>query len=46
MGGYVSAPSLVAAMIKKIPIYLCEQNVVPGMVTNFGKACKSNIYYI
>lgn len=35
MGGYVSAPSLVAAMIKKIPIYLCEQNVVPGMVTNF-----------
>lgn len=35
MGGYVSAPSLVAAMIRKIPIYLCEQNVVPGMVTSF-----------
>lgn len=35
MGGYVSAPSLVAALLKKIPVYLCEQNVVPGMVTSF-----------
>ncbi|MCX8123125.1 MAG: undecaprenyldiphospho-muramoylpentapeptide beta-N-acetylglucosaminyltransferase [Spirochaetes bacterium] len=42
MGGYVSAPSLVAALFKKIPIYLCEQNVVPGMVTNmFAKKAQA-----
>lgn len=42
MGGYVSAPSLVAALLKKIPVYLCEQNVVPGMVTNvFAKRAKA-----
>ncbi len=33
MGGYVSAPALAAAVIKKIPLYLCEQNTVPGKVT-------------
>ncbi|HOQ11259.1 MAG: UDP-N-acetylglucosamine--N-acetylmuramyl-(pentapeptide) pyrophosphoryl-undecaprenol N-acetylglucosamine transferase [Spirochaetes bacterium ADurb.Bin218] len=33
MGGYASAPALVAAKIKKIPIFLCEQNSVPGKVT-------------
>ncbi len=42
MGGYVSAPSLVAALLKKIPVYLCEQNVIPGMVTNvFAKRAKA-----
>lgn len=35
MGGYVSAPALMAAKKKKIPIYLCEQNSVPGKVTLF-----------
>jgi len=33
MGGYVSAPALIAAKIKKVPIFLCEQNSVPGKVT-------------
>ncbi len=33
MGGYVSAPALVAAVIKKAPLFLCEQNTVPGRVT-------------
>ncbi len=33
MGGYASAPALVAARIKKIPVFLCEQNSVPGKVT-------------
>ncbi len=33
MGGYVSAPALLAAKWKKIPVYLCEQNSVPGKVT-------------
>ncbi len=33
MGGYVSAPALFAAKMKKIPIFLCEQNSVPGKVT-------------
>ncbi|MEJ5363007.1 MAG: undecaprenyldiphospho-muramoylpentapeptide beta-N-acetylglucosaminyltransferase [Spirochaetota bacterium] len=42
MGGYVSAPSLVGALLKKIPLYLCEQNVVPGMVTNiFAKRARA-----
>ena len=33
MGGYVSAPALVAAYFTKTPIFLCEQNSVPGKVT-------------
>lgn len=41
MGGYVSAPALVAARFLKIPIFLCEQNTVPGKVTaNFEKHSK------
>lgn len=31
-GGYVSAPVLIAAIFLKIPIYLHEQNAVPGLV--------------
>ncbi len=34
MGGYVSAPALAASVILKTPIYLCEQNSVPGKVTS------------
>ncbi|MBN1499196.1 MAG: UDP-N-acetylglucosamine--N-acetylmuramyl-(pentapeptide) pyrophosphoryl-undecaprenol N-acetylglucosamine transferase [Spirochaetes bacterium] len=33
MGGYVSAPALFAAKQMKKNIWLCEQNVVPGKVT-------------
>lgn len=41
MGGYVSAPALVAARITKTPIFLCEQNTVPGKVTvKFEKHCE------
>ena len=41
MGGYVSAPALVAAKLLKVPIFLCEQNTVPGKVTlKFEKYCK------
>jgi len=41
MGGYVSAPALVAAKLLKVPIFLCEQNTVPGKVTiKFEKSCK------
>jgi UDP-N-acetylglucosamine--N-acetylmuramyl-(pentapeptide) pyrophosphoryl-undecaprenol N-acetylglucosamine transferase len=36
MGGYVSAPSILSFMrSKKVHIWLCEQNTVPGMVTTF-----------
>lgn len=35
MGGYVSAPALIAARIAGIRLYLCEQNTVPGKVTSF-----------
>lgn len=41
MGGYVSAPALVAARFLKVPIFLCEQNTVPGKVTlKFEKSCE------
>ncbi len=33
MGGYVSAPALIAARINGVPVFLCEQNTVPGKVT-------------
>ena len=32
MGGYVSLPVLYMAKRKKIPIFLCEQNSIPGKV--------------
>lgn len=35
MGGYVSAPAIIAAIITGIPFYLCEQNSIPGRVTRF-----------
>ncbi|HNX23012.1 MAG TPA: UDP-N-acetylglucosamine--N-acetylmuramyl-(pentapeptide) pyrophosphoryl-undecaprenol N-acetylglucosamine transferase [Spirochaetota bacterium] len=42
MGGYVSAPALVAAKFLKVPIFLCEQNTVPGKVTlKFEKHCEN-----
>lgn len=41
MGGYASAPALVAAKMKKVPIFLCEQNSVPGKVTlKMEKHCR------
>ncbi len=33
MGGYTSAPALFAAGMRGIPIFLCEQNSIPGKVT-------------
>lgn len=42
MGGYVSAPALVAARVLRTPIFLCEQNTVPGKVTmKFEKYCRN-----
>jgi UDP-N-acetylglucosamine--N-acetylmuramyl-(pentapeptide) pyrophosphoryl-undecaprenol N-acetylglucosamine transferase len=42
MGGYVSAPALWAAHSMKKPLYLCEQNTVPGKVTLlFAKKAKA-----
>lgn len=35
MGGYVSAPALIAAGMAGLPFFLCEQNTVPGKVTAF-----------
>ena len=32
MGGFVSMPMLYVAKLKKIPIFLCEQNSIPGKV--------------
>ncbi len=44
MGGYVSAPALMAAKMKKIPIFLCEQNTVPGKVTVRFEKFSEKIY--
>jgi UDP-N-acetylglucosamine--N-acetylmuramyl-(pentapeptide) pyrophosphoryl-undecaprenol N-acetylglucosamine transferase len=42
MGGYVSAPMLFAARMKKMPYWLCEQNTVPGKVTlRFAKKSRA-----
>jgi len=39
-GGYISAPTIVASKLLKIPIIIHESNVVPGMVTKyFGFLC-------
>ncbi len=39
-GGYISAPTILASKLLKIPIIIHESNVVPGMVTKyFGFLC-------
>ena len=39
-GGYISAPTILAAKFLKIPVILHESNVIPGMVTKyFGFLC-------
>jgi UDP-N-acetylglucosamine--N-acetylmuramyl-(pentapeptide) pyrophosphoryl-undecaprenol N-acetylglucosamine transferase len=44
MGGYVSAPALLAAKLKKVSIYLCEQNVIPGKVTSLFEKYSESVY--
>ena len=44
MGGYVSAPALFAANMLKIPVFLCEQNSVPGKVTSMFEKKAKRIY--
>jgi UDP-N-acetylglucosamine--N-acetylmuramyl-(pentapeptide) pyrophosphoryl-undecaprenol N-acetylglucosamine transferase len=44
MGGYVSAPALLAAKLMKVPLFLCEQNSVPGKVTKFFEKHATMIY--
>jgi len=44
MGGYASAPALLAASLMKIPLFLCEQNSVPGKVTKFFEKYAKKIY--
>ena len=39
-GGYISAPTIIAAKILNVPIILHESNIVPGSVTKFfGRLC-------
>jgi UDP-N-acetylglucosamine--N-acetylmuramyl-(pentapeptide) pyrophosphoryl-undecaprenol N-acetylglucosamine transferase len=44
MGGYVSAPGLLAAKMLKLPLYLCEQNSVPGKVTLLFEKSSKRIF--
>jgi UDP-N-acetylglucosamine--N-acetylmuramyl-(pentapeptide) pyrophosphoryl-undecaprenol N-acetylglucosamine transferase len=40
-GGYVCAPVLAAAVLKKVPIYLQEQNTIAGLVNRvFSRYCR------
>ena len=39
-GGYISAPTIVASKILKIPVIIHESNLIPGLVTKyFGFLC-------
>ena len=39
-GGYISAPSILAAKLLNIPVLIHESNLVPGLVTKlFGRYC-------
>ena len=39
-GGYISAPTIIAAKLVKIPVIMHESNLIPGMVTKyFGFLC-------
>lgn len=39
-GGYISAPTILAAKILKIPVIIHESNIIPGTVTKFfGRFC-------
>ena len=44
MGGYVSAPALLCAKIMKVPVFLCEQNSVPGRVTRIFDTAAVKIF--
>jgi UDP-N-acetylglucosamine--N-acetylmuramyl-(pentapeptide) pyrophosphoryl-undecaprenol N-acetylglucosamine transferase len=44
MGGYVSAPALLAAKMLKLSLYLCEQNSVPGKVTLLFEKSSKKIF--
>ncbi len=40
-GGYISAPTILAASLLKVPVIIHESNLIPGMVTKyFGFLCK------
>ncbi len=41
MGGYASAPPAVVAVLLRFPLYLCEQNILPGRVNRlFSRASR------
>ncbi len=44
MGGYVSLPPLIAAIIMRKKIYLCEQNSIPGKVNKLLHKYAKSIY--
>ena len=44
MGGYASAPALMAARLAGVPLFLCEQNTVPGRVTRLFEKTARKIY--
>ncbi len=44
MGSYSAAPVVIAARRKRIPVVLCEQNIVPGIANRFLSRYAERIY--
>lgn len=44
MGGYVSLPVVFAAKMLGIPIFICEQNVLPGAVNRFCQRFAKKVF--
>ena len=43
-GGYVSAPAIVAAKKRKIPLFIQEQNTFPGLATKLGSLFAKKVF--
>ncbi len=44
MGGYSSVPVVLAARVLRIPVVLCEQNILPGIANRFLSGFADRIY--
>lgn len=44
LGGYPTIPALMAAVVRRKQIYLCEQNAVPGQVTRLFSRFASAVF--
>lgn len=45
MGGYVSAPAVLAAVLSRFPVAIAEQNVLPGQVNRWMARWVDRVFY-